>query len=61
MMHEIRCKEKVTGNAGLIRDQRCQTDPDAGHRELKKGKNADAGLTFFLGIRLSFDRALLNH
>ncbi len=59
-MHEIRCKEKLTGNAGLIRDQRCQTNPDTGHMELKKGKNADAGLTFFPGIRHSLVRALLN-
>jgi hypothetical protein len=30
------------GNAGLIRDQRYQTDSDAGLTELKKGQNADA-------------------
>jgi hypothetical protein len=34
------------GNAGLIRDQRYRTDPDAGLKQLNSGRNADARLTF---------------
>jgi hypothetical protein len=30
------------GNAGLIRDQQYQTDPDAGMTQMTAGKNANA-------------------
>ncbi len=33
------------GNAGLIRDQQYQTDPDAGMTQMTTGKNADASQT----------------
>jgi hypothetical protein len=35
------------GNAGLIRDQRYRTDPDAGLKQLNTVINANARLPFF--------------
>jgi hypothetical protein len=41
-------------NAGLIRDQRYPTDPDAGKLtpEMTNDKNTDAGLTFFRHLNI---------
>ncbi len=49
-------KKELLGNTGLVCDQRYRTEPwcrnaDAWLKPLTNGRNADAGITFFLAFR----------